>query len=605
MKRIRGIVRRLWPYKWRALASVVCNILSAFFSLFSLSLLIPFLGVLFGTMPLVDTRPEFALSLSSVRDTLYYFISQLILSHGRSAALLMVITFVVANSLLKNLFVYLSSWHIAFIRHGVIKDLRNALYSKVVSLPLGFYSEERKGDVMSKMSNDVNEIEVSVVGSLELVFRDPIIILVHLFGLLLISVKLTVFVLILLPISGLIIGRIGKSLRKRSLTGQEWLGGLLALIEETLGGLRIVKAFNAERQSNQRFTAANAHYTRLMVHINRRRALAPPLSEFLGTVVMGVALWYGGTLVLGADTSLSPEALIGFMGLFYMILNPAKSFSTAYFNIQKGLASADRVETILEAINPIQSPLNPLPKPTFRHGIEYRDVHFSYADREILHGVNLSIQKGMTVALVGQSGSGKTTLADLLPRFYDVQGGQILLDGHDIREYNVTDLRALMGNVNQEPILFNDTFYNNISFGTPNASRVEVEQAARIANAHDFIMETEQGYDTNIGDRGSKLSGGQRQRISIARAILKNPPIMILDEATSSLDTTSERLVQDALESLMKNRTSLVIAHRLSTVKDADLICVVRDGYIVETGRHEELLAKGGEYSTLYNMQLI
>jgi len=342
-----------------------------------------------------------------------------------------------------------------------------------------------------------------------------------------------------------------------------------------------------------------------MVHINRRRALAPPLSEFLGTVVMGVALWYGGTLVLGADTSLSPEALIGFMGLFYMILNPAKSFSTAYFNIQKGLASADRVETILEAINPIQSPLNPLPKPTFRHGIEYRDVHFSYADREILHGVNLSIQKGMTVALVGQSGSGKTTLADLLPRFYDVQVGQILLDGHDIREYNVTDLRALMGNVNQEPILFNDTFYNNISFGTPNASRAEVEQAARIANAHDFIMETEQGYDTNIGDRGSKLSGGQRQRISIARAILKNPPIMILDEATSSLDTTSERLVQDALESLMKNRTSLVIAHRLSTVKDADLICVVRDGYIVETGRHEELLAKGGEYSTLYNMQLI
>lgn len=602
MRNILKVFRFLLPYKWRAVANVVCNVLAAFFSLFSLSLLIPFLGVLFGTMPLVEVRPEFSVSVSAVRDTVYYFISQLITTQGRDVALLCVIAFVVLNSLLKNLFAYLALWYLAPIRNGVVQDVRNALYGKVLALPLGYYSEERKGDIMSKMTFDVSEIEVSIIRSLEMVFRDPVIIIVHLVGLLVISPWLTLFVLVLLPISGWIIGRIGKNLRAKSSVSQQRLGNLLTMIEETLGGLRVIKAFNAERKCEDRFNRENQVYTHLMVRINRRRDLASPLSEFLGTVVMGIVLWFGGRLVLGSS-ALAPEALIGFMGLFYMILNPAKSFSSAYFNILKGLASAERVDTILTAVNPIVSPESPLPAPDFHGSIEYRNVRFGYDDRDVLRGVNVTIAKGMTVALVGQSGSGKTTFVDLLPRFYDVQGGEILLDGQDIRRYRVSELRALMGNVNQDPILFNDTFYNNIAFGVEGATLEQVQQAARIANAHDFIMATPDGYETLIGDRGSRLSGGQRQRLSIARAILKNPPIMILDEATSALDTESERLVQDALDNLMKNRTSIVIAHRLSTIKNADMICVMQQGEIVEMGRHDELLAQGGVYEKLYRMQ--
>jgi len=602
MRNILKVFRFLLPYKWRAVANVVCNVLAAFFSLFSLSLLIPFLGVLFGTMPLVEVRPEFSVSVSAVRDTVYYFISQLITTQGRDVALLCVIAFVVLNSLLKNLFAYLALWYLAPIRNGVVQDVRNALYGKVLALPLGYYSEERKGDIMSKMTFDVSEIEVSIIRSLEMVFRDPVIIIVHLVGLLVISPWLTLFVLVLLPISGWIIGRIGKNLRAKSSVSQQRLGNLLTMIEETLGGLRVIKAFNAERKCEDRFNRENQVYTHLMVRINRRRDLASPLSEFLGTMVMGIVLWFGGRLVLGSS-ALAPEALIGFMGLFYMILNPAKSFSSAYFNILKGLASAERVDTILTAVNPIVSPESPLPAPDFHGSIEYRNVRFGYDERDVLRGVNVTIAKGMTVALVGQSGSGKTTFVDLLPRFYDVQGGEILLDGQDIRRYRVSDLRALMGNVNQDPILFNDTFYNNIAFGVEGATLEQVQQAARIANAHDFIMATPDGYETLIGDRGSRLSGGQRQRLSIARAILKNPPIMILDEATSALDTESERLVQDALDNLMKNRTSIVIAHRLSTIKNADMICVMQQGEIVEMGRHDELLAQGGVYEKLYRMQ--
>ena len=602
MRNILKVFRFLLPYKWRAVANVVCNVLAAFFSLFSLSLLIPFLGVLFGTMPLVEVRPEFSVSVSAVRDTVYYFISQLITTQGRDVALLCVIAFVVLNSLFKNLFAYLALWYLAPIRNGVVQDVRNALYGKVLALPLGYYSEERKGDIMSKMTFDVSEIEVSIIRSLEMVFRDPVIIIVHLVGLLVISHWLTLFVLVLLPVSGWIIGRIGKNLRAKSSVSQQRLGNLLTMIEETLGGLRVIKAFNAERKCEDRFNRENQVYTHLMVRINRRRDLASPLSEFLGTMVMGIVLWFGGRLVLGSS-ALAPEALIGFMGLFYMILNPAKSFSSAYFNILKGLASAERVDTILTAVNPIVSPESPLPAPDFHGSIEYRNVRCGYDERDVLRGVNVTIAKGMTVALVGQSGSGKTTFVDLLPRFYDVQGGEILLDGQDIRRYRVSDLRALMGNVNQDPILFNDTFYNNIAFGVEGATLEQVQQAARIANAHDFIMATPDGYETLIGDRGSRLSGGQRQRLSIARAILKNPPIMILDEATSALDTESERLVQDALDNLMKNRTSIVIAHRLSTIKNADMICVMQQGEIVEMGRHDELLAQGGVYEKLYRMQ--
>lgn len=605
MKDIKRLLRYVLPYKWRAIANIVCNLLGAFFSLFSLSLMIPFLGVLFGTLPLVDQCPEFQFDLDAVTGIIYYNISEIIRESGRGWALFVVIAFVSFNALLKNLFNYLASWNLAPIRLGIVRDIRNELFHKILNLPLGYYSEERKGDIMSRMSNDVGEIEYSIMRSMDMLFKQPIIILVHIIGLLIVSVKLTLFVFILLPISGFIIGRIGKNLKQSSSLTQQSLGMLFTIIEETLGGLRIVKAFNAEKRTYERFKKENNYYTRLALFINRRQDLASPLSEFLGTAVMGGVLWYGGSLVFAPEGGgLSPEALIGYMGLFYMILNPAKSFSSAYFSLLKGFASAERIDSVLLAQNPIKSPEKPLPAPIFSQEIEYRDVHFSYDQREILHGVSLKIKRGMTVALVGQSGAGKTTFVDLLPRFYDVTGGAILLDGADIREYNVEDLRALMGNVNQEPILFNDTFYNNITFGVEHATMEEVQRAAKIANAHDFIMETEQGYDTRIGDRGGRLSGGQRQRLSIARAILKNPPIMILDEATSSLDTASERLVQEALEHLMENRTSIVIAHRLSTIKRADLICVMEEGRIIEMGKHQELLERGEAYARLYNMQI-
>jgi lipid A export permease/ATP-binding protein msbA len=582
---------------------VLCNLLGAFFSLFSLSFIIPFLGVLFGTMPLVYERPEFTLDLDGVQQVLYYYITQVILTHGKEVALLFVMLFVLLNALLKNFFVYAALWHLSPIRVGIVRDIRNVLYSKILYLPLGYYTEEHKGDIISRMTNDVNEIENSIVRSLEMLLRDPLLILVHFAGLLFISPRLTLFVFLFLPVSGGLIGLVGKNLRRQSTHMQELLAQLLSSIDETLQGLRIVKAFNAEKRTAKHFQTDNQNYSRLTIHVNRKRDLASPLSEFLGTLIVGVVLWYGGSLVLGEEQMIAPEALIGFMALFYMILNPAKSFVSAYFNLIKGLASVDRVQEILDQENPIKSPSQPRILERFKERIEFRDVSFSYGDKMVICHLNLTIEKGMTVALVGHSGAGKTTLADLLPRFYDVTGGSILLDGHDIREYSVTALRGLMGNVNQEPILFNDTIYNNIAFGVEHTTQEEVERAARIANAHEFIVQTPDGYQSNIGDRGSKLSGGQRQRLSIARAILKNPPIMILDEATSALDTESERLVQQALVNLMANRTSLVIAHRLSTIKHADLICVLNKGQIIEQGTHDELLALNGEYSKLYSLQ--
>jgi subfamily B ATP-binding cassette protein MsbA len=512
---------------------------------------------------------------------------------------------VLVSSLLKNLFTYTAYWYLAPIRNGVVKDIRNALFKKIMKLPLSYFSDEKKGDIISKMTNDVNEIEVSIIRSLEMFFRDPIQIIIYISALIVMSPRLTLFVMILLPIAGIMIGRIGKSLRKTSFKGQKRMGSLLSIIEETLGGLRIIKAFNAEDKVTRRFESTNSFYTRLMIKMWRRRDLATPLSEFLGTVVIMLVLLYGGNLIFNGTSSLSGSGLIGYVVLFYMIINPAKSFSTAYFNIIKGLASADRIDSILSAENLIKNKVDAKPISSFEHSIEYRNVSFKYQDDWVLKNINLTIEKGKTVALVGQSGSGKSTLVDLLPRFYDLEEGEILLDGINIKEYTLESLRALMGNVNQESILFNDTFYNNIAFSDESTTEEKVISAAKIANAHEFIEATPAGYYSNLGDRGSKLSGGQRQRVSIARAILKNPPIMILDEATSALDTESEKLVQEAIENLMMHRTSLVIAHRLSTVRNADLICVLHEGEIVESGKHEELIVLNGIYTKLYNLQTL
>lgn len=605
MKKFIRILKYLYPFKWYVVINVFTNVLAAVFSLFSLAMLIPFLQLLFGTVPLVEVKPEFVISAKGLAQYLNYYLSEIIKTHDRASALLFVIVLVLVASFLKNLFTYLSLYYLAPIRTGVLQNMRNLLYRKVVDLPLGYFTEEKKGDIISKMTNDVNEIEVSIIRSLEMFFRDPIIITIHLIGLIYISPQLTLFVLLILPLTGGVIGRVGKNLRKTSFKGQTKMGIILTMIEETIGGLRVIKAFNAENKVISRFESMNSFYSLLMKKMWRRRDLASPLSEFLGTVVVVLVLWYGGNLIFAGKGNLGPEALIAYIGIFYMIINPAKSFSNAYYNVLKGLASADRVDTILNAENPIKVSAGAKFIESFNHDIEFRNVSFKYQDDWVLKNINLTIKKGMTVALVGQSGSGKSTMVDLIPRFWDVTEGEILIDGVNIKDYDIASLRNLMGNVNQDPILFNDTFYNNIAFGVDGAKMEDVVNAAKIANAHDFIIATPNGYHTNVGDRGSKLSGGQRQRVSIARAILKNPPIMILDEATSALDTESERLVQDAIDNLMKHRTSIVIAHRLSTIRKADLICVLHEGEIVERGKHDELLELNGYYARLHSMQLL
>lgn len=606
MKEFLLILRRFVPpYKKYVALNVLCNILSAILTLFSFALIIPILEMLFKVRE--DVYQLMHIGQASFKDVainnFYYYTQEAINNYGPQATLAALAAMLVVMTGLKTGVSYLCSYFIIPMRNGIVRDIRNYVFNNMISLPISFFTSARKGDVMARMSGDVAEIENSIMQSLDMMFKNPIMIIACLATMFAISWQLTVFVLILLPMAGFIMGRVGKSLKRKSLDQQNQWGVLMSNIEECLGGLRIIKAFNAEEKVKDRFHRENQTFYRLSNRIARRQSLAHPMSEFLGTMAIAIVLWFGGSLILGGNSTLNASEFIYYMVIFYTIINPAKDLSKAMYSIQKGLASMERVDKILGAQNPIRDPENPKTITTLKGSISYDNISFAYGDKEVLHDVSLEIPAGSTVALVGQSGSGKSTMADLLPRFYDVNAGSIKVDGTDIRDMRVHDLRSFMGNVNQEAILFNDTFYNNITFGVEHATREQVEQAARVANAHEFIMASENGYDTNIGDRGCRLSGGQRQRISIARAILKNPPLLILDEATSALDTESEQLVQQALDRLMEGRTTLVIAHRLSTIKNADLICVLHEGRIVEKGTHQELIELNGYYKHLVDMQ--
>ena len=607
MKEFLQILRRfIPPYKKYLALTVVFNILSAVLNIFSFAALIPILQILFRTEGTGTATQLMPWSLNNLKEVLAnnadYYVTQLIGNVGATTTLLLIGLFLAFATFLKTGAYFLSSATIIPIRTGVVRDIRNQLYQKITSLPLGFFSDERKGDIIARMTGDVGEIESSIMSSLDMLFKNPILIISYFTALLFISWQLTLFTLFFVPIFGWFMGFVGRKLKRKSIEAQSLWSDTMSQVEETLGGLRIIKAFCAEDKMNKRFSSINNNYRTSVQRVNIRQQMAHPMSEFLGTVLIIIVLWVGGILVLDQQI-LSGPTFIYYLVMLYSIINPLKDFSKAGYNIPKGLASMERVDKILKAVNTIKEPAHPKHIASFEHQLEFRHVSFRYGEQWVLKDVNLVIEKGKTVALVGQSGSGKSTLVDLIPRYYDVQEGEVLIDGINVKDLGIHDLRQLIGNVNQEAILFNDSFRNNITFGVDSATQEQVEQAARIANAHEFIMQTEHGYDTNIGDRGGRLSGGQRQRVSIARAILKNPPILILDEATSALDTESERLVQDALERLMKTRTTVAIAHRLSTIKNADEICVMHEGEIVERGTHDELIKLGGYYKKLHDMQ--
>jgi len=603
MKNVIHILKYALPYWSFACLNVLFNILSVLFSLVSLAMVVPFLGLLFGTQKLVTVQPVFELSVSSFSGSFNYYISKIIIDYGKVDALIFICILVIVLFFLKNLFRYLGMYFLAPIRNGVVKDLRNDLYYKILILPLSYYSEQKKGDLIARMTTDVQEVEWSIMSSLEMIFRDPLSIIIFLVTLTIMSPQLTLFVLVLLPVTGFIISRIGKSLKRSSDKAQNRMGIILSIIEETISGLRIIKAFNAIDYSHERFKEINQNYTKLLIKVYRKRDLANPLSEFIGALVLVIVMWFGGKLVLGNNATISPEIFIAYVVIFSQLIVPLKSFVTAFYNIQKGAASAERIKNVLDAEEVIEEKIDAISINDLKKEIVYKNVSFTYEKEQVLSNINLTINKGKTIALVGPSGGGKSTMVDLLPRFYDCTSGEIIIDGITIKDCVINDLRGLMGIVTQESILFNDSVFNNIAFGLANIKKEQVIEAATIANAHEFIMELENDYNTFIGDRGSKLSGGQRQRLSIARAILKNPPILILDEATSSLDTESERLVQDALEKLMRNRTSLVIAHRLSTIQHADEIIVIQKGEIVERGLHSDLVQNNGLYKKLYELQ--
>ena len=609
MKEFFKVLRRFVPpYKKYLVLTVLFNILSAILNIFSFAAIIPILNILFKTEDSLKQVEHMPVTLDNLKEAVgnnvNYHMQEWILDIGPTMTLLCIGLFLAFATFLKTGAYFLSSATIIPIRTGVVRDIRNQLYQKITALPLGFFSEERKGDIIARMSGDVQEIENSIMSSLDMLFKNPILIIVYFATLLFISWQLTLFTIVFVPLFGWFMGYVGRRLKQNSVKAQSLWSDTMSVVEETLGGLRIIKAFNAEDKMNAKFAKVNEEYRDNILWVNTRQQLAHPMSEFLGTVMIIIVLWFGGVQVLN-NATISGSTFIYYLVILYSIINPLKEFSKAGYNIPKGLASMERVDKILMAENDIKEPEHPKDITTFEHQIEFRNVSFRYGEQWVLRNVNLVIEKGKTIAIVGQSGSGKSTLVDLIPRYYDVQEGEVLIDGINVKDLGVHDLRKLIGNVNQEAILFNDTVRNNITFGVENATLKEVEDAAKIANAHDFVRAMEHGYDTNIGDRGGRLSGGQRQRISIARAILKNPPILILDEATSALDTESERLVQDALFRLMKTRTTVAIAHRLSTIKHADEICVLHEGRIVERGTHDELISLNGFYKKLHDMQTL